>query len=287
MNNPAWIAQLAVWLLFYVLLLVGHHFWEQWLGGRFHQRPAGRVAPRLSRRDWPVIVVALLAGAVIPLAPANLSAPQSSSWRLPGDSSAALLYALALQWAGEAILIARAEFPLKKQGEARWNAHHSTLETHLVNAIPMLLIVLSLLLAVKPGSLRLTAWLEAQRKWNGLGWFAWRQPVAFLLWLICARPPAWTAQTQAGWSGQALTLNRALLTSALFMGGGGGPFVDRVPWLAVLYTTLQVGLIALVWTLARSALPPAVSNKHVQTVFKIAIPLSALNLIVTALIATR
>jgi NADH-quinone oxidoreductase subunit H len=114
-------------------------------------------------------------------------------------------------------------------------------------------------------------------------WIAYLQPVALLLWVNCTAPPTLDPQASARIPGRLQALNYDLLTSALFIGGWQGPFVERVPWLGLVYSALKIGLLAFLRTWIGASLPISRLRVHSRRIWVWCTPLSALNLLITAI----
>ena len=152
------------------------------------------------------------------------------------------------------------------------------------------------------GTLHVEKIVEAQR---GI-WYIFIQPVAFIIYLITTmaevnRAPfdlpeaeqELTAGYHTEYSGMKFALFFAAeyikmiavvaLGATLFMGGWHGPFVDQVPWLGPLYFFLKVvaGLVMFVWM--RGTLPRLRYDRLMAFGWKILLPLSLANVMVTAL----
>jgi NADH-quinone oxidoreductase subunit H len=82
-------------------------------------------------------------------------------------------------------------------------------------------------------------------------------------------------------------LNLALLTSALFLGGWQGPFVGGLGWLGLLYTLLKVLCLTFVQTWVATSVPRVGIGRWMQTAWMVYTPLSALNLMITAVAAIQ
>ena len=137
-------------------------------------------------------------------------------------------------------------------------------------------------------------------------WFIFLQPVAFAIYLITTiaevnRAPfdlpeaeqELTAGYHTEYSGMKFALFFAAeyikmiavvaLGSTLFLGGYRGPFVEEVPLLGPVYFVLKIvaGLIVFVWV--RATLPRIRYDKLMAFGWKVLLPLSLVNVLVTAL----
>ena len=138
-------------------------------------------------------------------------------------------------------------------------------------------------------------------------WFIFLQPVGFAIYLITTiaevnRAPfdlpeaeqELTAGYHTEYSGMKFALFFAAeyikmiavvaLGSTLFLGGYRGPFVDQVPLLGPVYFVLKIvaGLIVFVWV--RATLPRIRYDKLMAFGWKVLLPLSLANVLVTALV---
>lgn len=275
-----WSVQAIVWLVAYLVLLVVYQFAERWLIARFQQHSTrGAFAPTFARSRATAVIlpVTLLAAATIPLSPTMVIRSWQVEYHLLGDAEVALWVALVLQWLGELLW-------LFCDRHRPWSPVWQTPATILVDALPTLLLVLNLLLIKRQNNLQLTAWIATQGGSSGLSWTAWTQPLLPLLWLICAGPRSGAGTTNT-WEYNTLAFNRALLASALFLGGWQGPFLDQWPWLGLLYTAIKTIAVGAIWTWARATLPRASLAAHSRIVQQVWVPIIMLNLIVTALLA--
>jgi NADH-quinone oxidoreductase subunit H len=134
------------------------------------------------------------------------------------------------------------------------------------------------------GSLRLDRLIDAQAGWSGMRWIGILQPLALLLWLSCTSFVLRGLEAQQTLVGQVTRLNCALLGAALFMGGWQGPFVDRVAWLGVTYTSAKVLCFTFAWTWIAASLPRRALLRHTEVTWQLYVPLSALNLLITAIV---
>jgi NADH-quinone oxidoreductase subunit H len=227
----------------------------------------------------------VLVGAMIPLAPPIPMGEQQLAFHLFGQVDAGALYILASIWVS-AILLTLVERGGLRTGGSILDIASRT----LLSALPLLLIVLSLIVAggaVDPrgeGSLHLGALIALQGRWGGVRWLAMGQPLAFILWLACAPLVSGEAQAHGTLAKHAMSLNLTLLTGALFVGGWQGPWVESTPWLGLLYTGLKVLTITFVGAWAAASLARPALEHRVRTAWTVYTPLSAANLIVTAVV---
>jgi NADH-quinone oxidoreductase subunit H len=149
--------------------------------------------------------------------------------------------------------------------------------------------------------------VEAQMPGNILGWFIFRQPVAAAIFAVTAmaelaRAPfdlveaeqELTAGFMTEYSGMKFALFfmgeyvKMIAVSALFvtffLGGWGGPFVNEVPALSVVYFAAKVlaCLLLMIWT--RATLPRIRYDRLMALGWKVLTPVAIANVIVTALL---
>jgi NADH:ubiquinone oxidoreductase subunit H len=292
MSTSTWgqrAVHLAIWLVFYLLLLIIHWWFERWLLARFQNRRAS--VPLVSPFDWSykgvlytlVALGGILTGALIPLTPPIQIGQQQLAFSLFGQSRADMLYVIAVLWASLLLLTTAERRHPTDQAEARRIAG-----TSLLCALPVVLIVLSLIAtggAISShgeASLHLGTLIELQDKWGGLQWLGLLQPLAFVLWLACTSALRLGAQARATMAGQVTRLNLALLTCALFLGGWQGPFVESLGWLGLLYTLLKLLCLTFIQVWVATSIPRAAMSRWMQTVWTVYTPVSALNLMITA-----
>jgi NADH-quinone oxidoreductase subunit H len=138
-------------------------------------------------------------------------------------------------------------------------------------------------------------------------WFIFIQPVAFVIYAITAfaevnRAPfdlpeaeqELTAGYHTEYSGMKFALFFAAeyikmiavsaLGATLFLGGYGGPFVDQVPLLGPVYFVLKTLLALVVFVWVRGTLPRFRYDKLMAFGWKVLLPLSLANMLVTALV---
>ena len=141
---------------------------------------------------------------------------------------------------------------------------------------------------------------------NGI-WFVCLQPLAFVIYLITStaevnRAPfdlpeaeqELTAGYHTEYSGMKFALFFAAeyikmiavgaLGATLFLGGWRGPFVDQMPLLGPVYFLLKTVLALLVFVWIRATLPRLRYDKLMAFGWKVLLPLSLANVMVTALV---
>jgi NADH:ubiquinone oxidoreductase subunit H len=300
MNGSGWIgllARAATWLLAFLILMVGRQRLEWWLIARFQRRLRRGMSPLV----WPLatthdgssgnatiqilaMVTALLAGAAIPLAAETQVRNWSLSFHLFGNTDAGLLFVVAM----ECISVCLLAFAARETDRPFDRAPVRDFAGRLLLAfVPITAIALSLVMtaglldAQREGSLSLTTLIEVQGGWRGLRWLGIFQPLALLLWLICAAPVRPAAQAGATLAHQAESLNRTLLTGVLFLGGWQGPFAEQFVWLGLVYTAIKASIVTVLWVWVRSSMPMAHLTAHARAVWKVYAPLAAINLLLT------
>ena len=290
----ALLVRALAWPGLYLLLLLGRQQLERWLIARFQRRRAGPLClPALGGAGRSSTIarslaaaVGLLAGMAIPLAPDTVAAGQRLPGHVLGEMDASLLYALAVGWIGA--------------GLAAWDGGAGVLQpghllpwriagASLLRALPALPIALSLILSAgalyrQASALSVPAMIAAQGGWQGMRWLAFLQPLALVLWLACTSPLPPAAQGQQALAWQVQALNWTLVTVALFFGGWQGPLTERYAGLGFLYTAAKAGLVTFVWTWVRANWPAAALLAQARAVWRVVMPLAALNLALTAAI---
>jgi len=169
--------------------------------------------------------------------------------------------------------------------------------------LPMGVTLVSLLLIV--GSLRLVDIVNAQRT----VWFVVLQPIGFIIYFISGlaeanRSPFDLPETEnelvSGFATEYGGIKFALffmgeyismitlsaLTTTFFLGGWYGPFVGRFPFLGPVYFLIKVAAIIFLVVWVRVSLPRVRYDKLMQFCWKFLLPLSLLNLMVTAVVVT-
>jgi NADH:ubiquinone oxidoreductase subunit H len=247
---------------------------------------AGSARPSMAQVM--ALLAGLLASAAIPLLPQFQI--QGRPGLLPplSMSSVGLLYVLAMDWCSVGLLAqASPGCPVQRNAAVR-----STIGTQILAAVPVILIVLSLVITTgmlhswQAGTLNLSTMLALQGGWTGLRWLIVRQPLACILWMVCAAPLSPDPRLRVTLAWQVQVLNRVLLTTVLFMGGWQGPLVDRCPGLGLLYTAAKGALITFVWVWISSSRPFPSLTSSSQSTWRLCASLAGLNLLVTALLAT-
>ena len=84
---------------------------------------------------------------------------------------------------------------------------------------------------------------------------------------------------------ESLTLiSLSAIFATLFLGGYGGPFVDRFPWLGFVYIILKIiaSLFVMIWI--RATLPRFRYDQLMSFGWKVLMPIAVLNFMVTAVL---
>ncbi len=167
--------------------------------------------------------------------------------------------------------------------------------------LAMGLSILSVVLTA--GTLNVQTIVDAQQK----VWFIFLQPLAFILYLITTtaevnRAPfdlpeaeqELTAGYHTEYSGMKFALFFAAeyikmiavsaLGATLFLGGWRGPFVDQAPLLGPVYFLIKTVLAMLVFVWIRGTLPRLRYDRLMAYGWKLLLPLSLANVMVTALV---
>jgi NADH-quinone oxidoreductase subunit H len=74
------------------------------------------------------------------------------------------------------------------------------------------------------------------------------------------------------------------IAATLFLGGFDGPFVDQIPWLGPLYLFIKIAAMLFLMIWIRATLPRIRYDHLMGFGWKILLPLSLLNILVTALV---
>ncbi len=138
-------------------------------------------------------------------------------------------------------------------------------------------------------------------------WFALKQPLGFLIFLIASiaevnRAPFDLPEAEqelvAGYHTEYSGMKFALFTMAeyskmiavstiaasMFLGGFWGPYVDRIPWLGPLYLLAKVLVLLFVMVWLRATFPRIRYDRLMDFGWKILLPVSLLNVVVTAIV---
>jgi len=162
--------------------------------------------------------------------------------------------------------------------------------------IPLLLTVMSIILMV--GSFRLSDIVAAQSRY----WYIWVQPLAFVLYMICATAetnrtpfdlPEAESELVAGFHTEYSGMRFALfflaeytnmfivsaIAAVLFLGGWRGPILPGIFWFLIKVYALIFLIMWFRWTFPRVRF-----DQLITFAWKILIPLAFVNLLITALV---
>jgi len=298
--SPHWpwiVAQVVVWALLFLAMAVARQLLEAWLLSRFQRRDAERITASMLWGTWFArpsvahfisLLAGLLAGAAIPLLPQFQIQGWSVSLSPLSSLSVGVLYVLAMDWCSIGLLAgATPGYPPQRNAVNR-----NAISAQLLAALPVVLIVLSLVVTtgmLQPwhaGTLNLSTISGLQGSWAGMRWLAILQPLACVLWMVCAAPRAPDPSLRATLAWQIHALNRVLLTTALLAGGWEGPLVGRFPALGLLYTAAKGALITFVWVWVSASRPLTGMASGSLSTWRLCTSLAGLNLLITALLAT-
>jgi NADH-quinone oxidoreductase subunit H len=171
--------------------------------------------------------------------------------------------------------------------------------------LPMGVALLSIV--VMAGSLQMNEIVKMQGSAWGLGWFIFVQPIAFLIFFIsglaeAGRSPFDLPETEnelisgfaTEYGGMKFglffgaeyihTIVLSSITATLFLGGWNGPFVSQIPLLGIVYFALKVVFMLFVIVWVRASIPRVRFDKLMKFCWKFLLPLSVVNLVVTALV---
>jgi len=246
------------------------------------------------------VVPALAMWAVIPISDASFSLFGQRVTLYIADVNVGLLYVLAIASLGTYGIIL-----------AGWSSNNKysllgalrTSSQMLSYELPMGIAMVTLMLIT--GSLSMVDTVNAQKSM----WFVVLQPVGFIIYFISGlaeanRSPFDLPETEnelvSGFATEYGGIKFALffmgeyiamitisaLTTTFFLGGWRGPFVDQFPALGVVYFVLKVTLVIFATIWVRASLPRVRYDKLMQFCWKFLLPLSLLNLAVTAVVVT-
>jgi NADH-quinone oxidoreductase subunit H len=246
------------------------------------------------------VVPALIIWAVIPVSGSSFTLFGQTITPYVANVNVGLLYILAIASLGTYGIVL-----------AGWSSNNKysllgalrTSSQMLSYELPMGVTLVSLLLIV--GSLGLTDIVNAQRS----VWLIVLQPVGFIVYFISGlaeanRSPFDLPETEnelvAGFSTEYGGIKFALffmgeyinmitlsaLATIFFLGGWYGPFVDRIPILGLVYFLFKVAFMIFLIIWIRVSLPRVRYDKLMQFCWKFLLPLSLLNLAVTAVVVT-
>jgi NADH-quinone oxidoreductase subunit H len=158
---------------------------------------------------------------------------------------------------------------------------------------------------MQAGSLDLVKIVEAQGAWYGLRWNVIFQPLGYLIFFIAALAetnripfdlPEAEAELVAGYHTEYSSMKFAMffmaeyanmITSAsvgttLFWGGWQGPGVEQFPLLGVVYFTVKVFILLLIFIWIRATLPRFRYDQLMRFGWKVLLPAALVNIVITA-----
>ena len=261
------------------------------------------IAPGLA------LVPALLAFAVVPIASAPFVVPFEvfgytitvNPWI--ADINVGILYVLAIGSLGTYGVVLGGWSSNNKYsllGGLRTSAQMLSYE------LPMGVALLGIIMIT--GSLRLTEIVEFQASYlGGFFWFILVQPIAFIIFYISSlaeagRAPFDLPETEneliAGFATEYGGMKFGLffgaeyvhmivvcfLMATLFLGGWSGPGAQTVPFLGIIYLLLKVMFLLFTMLWVRASVPRVRFDKLMKFNWKVLLPLSIANAVVTALV---
>jgi NADH-quinone oxidoreductase subunit H len=237
------------------------------------------IAPALT------LIPAIIIWAVIPLSDATFTLFGQTITLYLVDVNVALLYVLAITSLGTYGIVL-----------AGWSSNNKysllgalrTASQMLSYELPMAVAIISVI--VLAGSISIVDIVNAQK---GM-WFVVLQPVGFIIYFISGlaeanRFPFDLPETEnelvSGFATEYINMiTISALTTALYLGGWDGPFVDQVPLLGPGYFLLKVAFVVFVIIWIRASLPRFRYDKLMQFCWKFLLPLALVNLAVTAVL---
>jgi NADH-quinone oxidoreductase subunit H len=257
-------------------------------------RPVYLLAPVLT------VVPALVIWAVIPVSGTSFTLFGQTITPYVANVNVGLLYILAIAGLGTYGIVLGGWSSNNKYsflGALRTSSQMLSYE------LPMGVTLVSVLLIA--GSLSLPDIVNAQRSM----WFIVLQPVGFIVYFISGlaeanRSPFDLPETEnelvAGFATEYGGIKFALfymgeyinmitlsaIASTLFLGGWYGPFVDQIPFLGPAYFLLKVALMIFLIIWVRASLPRVRYDQLMRFCWKFLLPLSLLNLAMTAVVVT-
>ncbi len=244
------------------------------------------------------LIPAIIIWAVIPLSDATVTLFGQTITLYLVDVNVALLYVLAITSLGTYGIVL-----------AGWSSNNKysllgalrTASQMLSYELPMAVAIISVI--VLAGSISIVDIVNAQK---GM-WFVVLQPVGFIIYFISGlaeanRFPFDLPETEnelvSGFATEYGGIKFAVffmgeyinmitisaLTTALYLGGWDGPFVDQVPLLGPAYFLLKVAFVVFVIIWIRASLPRFRYDKLMQFCWKFLLPLALVNVAVTAVL---
>ena len=157
------------------------------------------------------------------------------------------------------------------------------------------------------GTLSLNEIVLQQSGFSGLSWFAFKQPLAFFLFFICSLAeinrtpfdlPEAETELVSGFCTEYSSMKYAMffmaeyanmitvcaLTTTLFLGGWQGPFASSYVMLGPIYFIAKVYFLMFFCMWIRATLPRYRYDQLMYLGWKVLLPLSLLNIVVTGII---
>lgn len=157
------------------------------------------------------------------------------------------------------------------------------------------------------GTLSLNKIVELQSGMGGFDWYIFKQPLAAFLFFICAlaeinRTPFDLAEAEtelvSGFCTEYSSMKYAMffmaeyanmvtvcaLTATLFLGGWNGPLAVAMPLLGPVYFVAKVYLLMFICMWIRATLPRYRYDQLMYLGWKVLLPLSLLNIVITGII---
>ncbi|QEM69426.1 NADH-quinone oxidoreductase subunit NuoH [Geobacter sp. FeAm09] len=157
------------------------------------------------------------------------------------------------------------------------------------------------------GTLSLNEIVNQQSAYGGFGWYAFKQPLAAVMFFICSLAeinrtpfdlPEAETELVSGFCTEYSSMKYAMffmaeyanmvtvcaLTTTLFLGGWNGPMATAVPLLGPVYFVAKVYFLMFVCMWIRATLPRYRYDQLMHLGWKVLLPLSLLNIVATGII---
>jgi NADH-quinone oxidoreductase subunit H len=244
------------------------------------------------------VIPALVIWAVIPIGGGSITIFGQTITFYVADVNVGLLYILAIASLGTYGLVLAGWSSNNKYsllGGLRTGAQMLSYE------LPMGIVLVSVVLLA--GSLSLVDMVNAQKA----VWFVVLQPIGFIIYFIsglaeAGRSPFDLPETEnelvSGFATEYGGIKFALffmgeyihmitigaLATIFFLGGWLGPFAQRTPLLGLVYFVIKVAVMIFIMIWVRASLPRVRFDQLMRFCWKFLLPLSLLNLVVTAVV---
>lgn len=149
--------------------------------------------------------------------------------------------------------------------------------------------------------------VELQSGWGGFEWFAFKQPLAFFMFFVCSLAeinrtpfdlPEAETELVSGFCTEYSSMKYAMffmaeyanmvtvcaLSATLFLGGWNGPMAVAFPWLGPIYFIAKVYALMFFCMWIRATVPRYRYDQLMHLGWKVFLPLSLLNIVVTGVI---